>query len=226
MTLRCAIHDERDPTGVCACSDIVRALRLDKACPCLYTTPCHDRCTCVMPLSSSGCRRCCAYGSVEQRSAMATRLAKVLDRGQHGDPPPSVHEMRASLTKLVEHADTFETMLDELARLRAKERLRIDSSDPVEMNDLPPDAATGLYLDVPFAVEDFVWIKMAWDLYLSTGVSAARPGQLTLVFAAIRRDERATAEFLRVMNTIVLPLLRRIRLKDQPHLTKLGAVSE
>jgi hypothetical protein len=49
------------------------------ACPCLHTTPCHDRCTCVTPLSSSGCRRCCTYGSAEQRSARARRLAALID---------------------------------------------------------------------------------------------------------------------------------------------------
>ena len=138
----------------------------------------------------------------------------------------TIHDLRQVIAKTVEGAEALTAMLDELAMLRAKERLRVDPDLPVDTDDLPPDAATGLYLDVPFTVEDLVWIRMAWDLYLSTGVSATRPGQLTLVFAAIRRDERATAEFLRVMNTIVLPLLRRIRLKDQPHLTKLGAASE
>lgn len=200
----------------------------DSACPCLYTTPCHDRCTCVMPLSSSGCRRCCTYGSVEQRAAMATHLAKAIDRGQHSsDPAPSVHEMRESLTKLIEHANIFETMLDELALLRAKERLRADVAAPAGTEDLPPDAATGLYFDVPFAVEDFLWLNQIFNAYLGArDGDPTRPWQLHLVFAAIRRDERATAEFLRVMNTIVLPLLRRIRLKEQPHLTKLGAISE
>lgn len=45
------------------------------ACPCRSTTPCHDDCTCIAPLSSSGCRRCCTYGSQEQRAAKAERLA-------------------------------------------------------------------------------------------------------------------------------------------------------
>lgn len=54
----------------------------------------------------------------------------------------------------------------------------------------------------------------------------ARPTQLMLVFQAIRRDERPTTEFLRVMNTVVLPLLRRLRLKEHPHFTKLGAAGE
>ena len=51
------------------------------ACPCLHTTPCHDRCTCVMPFSSSGCLRCCTYGSAEQQSAKARRLAALIDGG-------------------------------------------------------------------------------------------------------------------------------------------------
>jgi len=45
------------------------------ACPCKHTAPCSDRCTCVDPLSSSGCLRCCSYGSPEQRKAQAERLA-------------------------------------------------------------------------------------------------------------------------------------------------------
>jgi hypothetical protein len=54
----------------------------DVACPCLHTTPCHERCTCVMPLSSSGCQRCCSYGSAEQRAAAAEALAKIIDLGR------------------------------------------------------------------------------------------------------------------------------------------------
>jgi hypothetical protein len=53
----------------------------DRACPCLSTTPCHERCTCVMPASSSGCRRCCSYGSAEQRAVMAAQLAEFIDLG-------------------------------------------------------------------------------------------------------------------------------------------------
>lgn len=47
----------------------------DRACPCLYLKkPCHDRCTCINGLSSSGCRNCCTYGSLEQRTRMAEAL--------------------------------------------------------------------------------------------------------------------------------------------------------
>lgn len=45
------------------------------SCPCRHTVPCHERCTCVSPASSSGCRRCCAYGSEEQQKATAEHLS-------------------------------------------------------------------------------------------------------------------------------------------------------
>lgn len=40
-------------------------------CPCLYTTPCHPRCTCRYTGSSNGCLYCCTYGSLEQRTQHA-----------------------------------------------------------------------------------------------------------------------------------------------------------
>jgi hypothetical protein len=46
-------------------------------CPCLHTTPCHPRCTCIESFSSSGCRRCCTYGSPEQQAAKARYLANI-----------------------------------------------------------------------------------------------------------------------------------------------------
>ena len=139
----------------------------------------------------------------------------------------SIHELREVLAKSAESAEILIAMLDELAILRAKERLRADTLPPPNTDDLPPDAATGLYLDRPFGPEDFEWIKMAFDKMLQSGVEGqGRPGQILLVFQAMRRDERATAEFFRVMNTIMLPLLRRIALKDRPRLAKLGAASE
>ena len=136
-----------------------------------------------------------------------------------------LHELREILDRTVEHASDLAAALDELAQLRAKERLRAAALPPADTDDLPPDVATGLYLDRPFDADDLGWIKMAWDSY-SAGEGPARPGQIMLVFQAIRRDERATAEFLRVMNTIVLPLLRRLRLKEHPDLAKLGAASQ
>lgn len=47
-----------------------------QACPCLHTTPCDERCTCVNGWSSFGCRRCCSYGSKEQRKTMAEHLVE------------------------------------------------------------------------------------------------------------------------------------------------------
>lgn len=56
------------------------------ACPCLYAeVPCHNRCSCLLSLSSSGCRRCCSHGSVEQKREMAEHLAKVIDAA-HSPP--------------------------------------------------------------------------------------------------------------------------------------------
>ena len=57
----------------------VTHLRAARGCPCLYTTPCQTRCSCLMPLSSHGCRRCCRHGSPEQQRAMAERLAALDD---------------------------------------------------------------------------------------------------------------------------------------------------
>jgi hypothetical protein len=107
---------------------------------------------------------------------------------------------------------------------RAEARARV----PAPANDLPPDAPTGLYLDRPFDAVDLEWIRMAWGAYLSRSCTGgpSRPAQLMLVFQAIHRDERAAKEFLHVMNTVVLPLCRWLRLQDQPHLRDLGAPSK
>lgn len=140
----------------------------------------------------------------------------------------SVSELRETLARTLAYAGVLTTMLDELAQLRAKERLRADSTPAVDTDDLPPDAATGLYLDRPFDADDLEWLKMAWDALRDhrQEESVARPTQLMLVFQTIRRDDRATREFLRVMNTVMLPLLRRLRLRSQPELARLGAAHE
>lgn len=52
----------------------------DGGCPCLLVEPCSRQCTCANPGMSGGCRRCCAYGSLEQRTAKARRLVKLLER--------------------------------------------------------------------------------------------------------------------------------------------------
>lgn len=55
-----------------ACERMQAAQRF---CPCqIADAPCHPRCTCVMPVSSSGCLCCARYGSEEQRKAMANML--------------------------------------------------------------------------------------------------------------------------------------------------------
>lgn len=140
----------------------------------------------------------------------------------------SIHKLRQALSATVEHSETLIAMLDELAAYRAAERLRAAPQEPVNVADLPSDGATGLYLDRPFDAADLEWIKMAWDAFLKHGDVGGpnRASQIMLVFQAIRRDSRSMAEFLRVMNTIVLPICRRIRLKEQPQLSQLGAAGE
>lgn len=55
-------------------------IRRNDSCPCKHTTPCDPRCTCVLSISSSGCLRCCAYGTPEQQQAAAQHLAAVGDK--------------------------------------------------------------------------------------------------------------------------------------------------
>jgi len=146
---------------------------------------------------------------------------------------PSTRRMREAITEVAKHNEDLLAMLDELVTYRAKARLYADAADGVAdsmkpsriYDDLPPDAPTGLYLDAPFTADDIAWIKMAFETYAALG-GAKRISQIMLVFAAIQRNERGMNEFLHVMNMIVLPLLRRLRLKEQPNLTKLGAADE
>lgn len=51
-----------------------------RGCPCTYGNPCSDRCTCAVPSSSTGCLRCCRYGSEEQRRAAADRIIAAAER--------------------------------------------------------------------------------------------------------------------------------------------------
>lgn len=50
-----------------------------RACPCLHTTPCHDRCACVHIESSFACRRCCSQGNTQQQRKMSEHLAALID---------------------------------------------------------------------------------------------------------------------------------------------------
>jgi len=54
---------------------LARVKELERSCPCTQVTPCHDRCSCVIHFSSSGCRRCSKYGSAAQRQSAAARIA-------------------------------------------------------------------------------------------------------------------------------------------------------
>jgi hypothetical protein len=120
-----------------------------RGCPCLHTTPCHDRCACVMPTSSSGCSRCCAYGSPEQQRAMAILLAAALDQRVgdiHSDQRARARWERVERTmaivdlarKIGEHWRTQEgvngALLDHLAQLTGEplpDRTRCDFCEAV-----------------------------------------------------------------------------------------------
>lgn len=47
------------------------------SCPCELIEPCSTACTCSNSIMSGGCQRCCKYGSMSQRIAMAERLAQL-----------------------------------------------------------------------------------------------------------------------------------------------------
>ncbi len=49
------------------------------SCPCELIEPCQERCSCATPASSNGCLRCCRYGSLEQRTEAAKRIATSID---------------------------------------------------------------------------------------------------------------------------------------------------
>lgn len=58
------------------------------SCPCLYLKEsCHKNCTCVHGFSSLGCKNCCTYGSVEQRTKMAVKLNNFRLFGEQNDKP-------------------------------------------------------------------------------------------------------------------------------------------
>ncbi len=79
---------------------------MNRSCPCLYTTPCIPRCTCVVPTSSSGCRRCCSYGSMEQRQAKAEALVAKMENvitSPYDNPLPD--DLRAEGWTVAVHND-------------------------------------------------------------------------------------------------------------------------
>ena len=48
-------------------------------CPCVIASkPCHPNCTCVNPVSSSGCYCCARYGSEAQRKDAADAIVKAM----------------------------------------------------------------------------------------------------------------------------------------------------
>ena len=203
--------------------EIFEDLKIEHLAPAIIAVA-NDHCDAIEEASHCFVLRTIEY--LGDRQTCNFKLSPI-SRGSNfdGSDDISIRELRDAIAGSIAHADSLIAMLDELAALRATARLRVEA-EPAVTDDLPPDAATGLYLDRPLDAEDLEWLKMAWDAYLPGTGGPGRPTQLMLVFQAIHCDERATTEFLRVMNTIVLPLLRRLRLKEQPNLTKLGAVGQ
>ena len=83
LTRNQAVLIQRLSEAVALALDAARAEQRERdaqACPCLHIAPCQLRCTCVDPFSSSGCRRCCTYGSKEQRRRAAEHIAAALRR--------------------------------------------------------------------------------------------------------------------------------------------------
>ena len=64
------------------CKDCNNKTEKVKACPCLHTAPCSERCTCTNGGSSVGCQRCCTYGSPEQQAAKAEFLVSLFDKSR------------------------------------------------------------------------------------------------------------------------------------------------
>lgn len=93
----------KNPAGVGEQSEAPRA-SAENSCPCRWTTPCADRCSCAVPASSSGCLRCCRYGSDAQRRERAQAIVaaeKALQRiatfGNHVGPSDEAVIARAAI---------------------------------------------------------------------------------------------------------------------------------
>lgn len=94
------------------------------SCPCCYTTPCHPNCTCVNPSMSTGCNRCCRYGSTGQRKAQAERIVAELARARAAVEVAeayldfgSSHPMRPDF--IVHFNTSNQRLTDALAKYRA-----------------------------------------------------------------------------------------------------------
>lgn len=67
----------------------------NNSCSCHLTEPCSYACTCNNSLMSGGCERCCAYGSLEQRKAMAIKIATMYKNMK--EPPQYKFALREDL---------------------------------------------------------------------------------------------------------------------------------
>ncbi len=84
-------------------------------CPCKYVEPCQENCSCVSPMSSHGCLRCCRYGSIEQRTSAAKRIATPIDENA------SLHEQLKAKDEDIYNTNLTVGELEQ--RLEAEEKL-------------------------------------------------------------------------------------------------------
>lgn len=70
----CYTKQNREMQAACA-KYKKRIAELEGSCPCEHTEPCSPNCTCIHPISSCGCSRCCRYGSKAQKMVNAERLS-------------------------------------------------------------------------------------------------------------------------------------------------------
>ena len=95
---------------------------MNKSCPCEHGFPCNPKCTCVNPVSSTGCLSCCRYDSSEQQKLAAQRLAGQLDlirelRQRERTLIDLCHRVDAGLQKFPQSPDT-DRMLTDLETVR------------------------------------------------------------------------------------------------------------
>lgn len=112
-----------------------------RACPCLHTTPCQPDCTCVTPVMSAGCLRCCSYGSPDQRQAMAKHLASAIDKSWPGRPLMGVLSIACEQCQITVSGKGLGP--DEVIKLRRKHQghkgVVVEMADGIRIENLWPN---------------------------------------------------------------------------------------
>lgn len=112
---------------------------VNEACPCLHTTPCDERCTCVNGFSSTGCHRCCSYGSKEQRKAMAEHLVELQDLVYCSNQDCFFNSVIASIPCVFCRNKALKSKIEELEASLAYEKKIPDNAYLKEVCELPDE---------------------------------------------------------------------------------------